>query len=72
MDSFDLKINNLLSVLSNLVNSASRPEPTSAEAVRMSKVPTALLYEARRALESWSDTEYNSNALLQACRRSLE
>jgi hypothetical protein len=72
MDEFDLKIAALLSTLAALVNRAGRVEATTAEAVKVAKVPVGLLYEARKLCAEWADTEYTTDALRQAKNRILE
>jgi len=71
MDEFDLKIAALLSPLAAIVNRASQPEATSAEAVKVAKVPVGLLYEARALCREWADTEYTTDALRNARNRTF-
>jgi hypothetical protein len=71
MDQLDLDINETLSVLAAVVNGASRPQDTSAEAVKVVTVPLGLLYQARKVLERWAITEYQTDKIKNAVRRTF-
>lgn len=72
MDKLDRDIQGLISVLSSIVNRASRTETTSAEAVKVVKVPVGLISTAKQALEAWKDTEYSTESLRHACDRCVD
>lgn len=71
MDETDLRIASLLTVLANIVNRASGQQSTSADAVPIVKVPVTLIYQARRELDGWLGTEYRTEDIEQACKRTF-
>lgn len=62
-----------VAVLAEIVNRAGRAEPTTAEAVRVARVPVGLLVKAKMILAELKDTgEYGSSAVRHAAARVFD